>query len=111
MAVPVINIVIEQGVDYEDSFIIKEPDGSLIDLTGQSGTASIKKHPTSSSSVNFTVGLTTSSGTVTLSMGSSITNTLDEGRYYYDVILTTNNTGRKTKIINGMVKVNPSITV
>jgi len=111
MAVPVINIVIEQGVDYEDSFFLNEPDGSITDLTGQTATAVIKKHPTSTTSAEFAVGITTSTGSVKLSMASTITDSLSEGRYYYDVILTADGTGRKTKAVTGMAIVNPSITV
>jgi hypothetical protein len=110
MAVPVVNIVIEQGVDYEDIFLIKDPDGSFIDLTGQTAFASIKKHPTSEVTVPFESLINVFEGTVTLSMACTLTDTLDEGRYYYDVILTSSS-NKKEKVISGMVLVNPSITV
>jgi len=106
-----INIVIEQGVDYEKSFSIAETDGSISDLNGKTATAAIKKHPGAEKSVSFITGISTVTGKVTVSMASSITDTLDEGRYLYDIILTDDGTGKKEKRINGMVIVNPSIAV
>ena len=111
MAVTSINIVIEQGVDYEKSFPITETDGSISDLNGKTATAAIKKHPGSDTSVSFTTGISTVTGIVTVSMASSVTDTLDEGRYLYDIILTDDGTGKKEKPVTGMVIVNPSITV
>ena len=111
MAVPALNIVIEQGVDYEKTIVLKKPDSSLKNLTNKTATAAIKKHPTSDSSTSFEVGITTSTASIAISMGSTLTDTLREGRYYYDVILTDTVTSKTEKAISGMVRVNPSTTV
>ena len=47
MAVPEVNITIEQGTDYEDVFTVRNPNGTPLDLTGYSASAAVKKFPTS----------------------------------------------------------------
>ena len=42
---PVINISIPQGADFSETFVSKESDGSVTNLTGYTGSAKLKKHP------------------------------------------------------------------
>ena len=42
---PVINISIPQGVDFSETFVSTESDGSLTNLAGYSAAATLKKHP------------------------------------------------------------------
>jgi hypothetical protein len=111
MAVPEVNIAIEQGTYYEDVFTVRNPNGTPLDLTGYTASAAIKKFSTSTTSTPFTVGIITAAGQVVLSMGNTISNALDAGRYYYDVVITSTGTGNITKIIKGSVMVNSSIVV
>ena len=104
----VVNIVIEQGTDYEKVFTIYNPDKSVLDLTGYTGVAKIRKFPESTTSTSFSVGITSSAGKVTVSLANTITSELKSGRYYYDVIVTSQSTGKKTKLVDGMVLVNAS---
>lgn len=107
MAVPSVNIVIEKGTDYQEVFTVNNPDGSPLDLTGHSGVSKIKKHPESTSSTSFNVGIVSSAGQVVVSLANTITSTLSPGRYYYDVIVISS-LGKKTKVVDGMVIVNPT---
>ena len=111
MAVPEVNITIEQGTDYEDVFTVRNPNGTPLDLTGYSASAAVKKFSTSTTSTPFTVGIVTAAGQVVLSMGNTISNALDSGRYYFDVVITATGTGKITKIIKGSALVNSSIVV
>ena len=72
-ATPAVNITIPQGADFSQVFTAKETDGSARDLTGYSGSAKIKKHPGSSSSSDFTVGITSATGKVSIAMTSGVT--------------------------------------
>ena len=45
MAVPEVNITIEQGTDYEDVFTVRNPNGTPLDLTGYTASAAVKKFP------------------------------------------------------------------
>jgi hypothetical protein len=109
MAIPVVNITIEQGTDIENSYSVSNPDGSPLDLTGYTATAKLIKFPGSSTSLtSFNVGIVSSTGQVVTSIANTITSQLDPGRYYYDVIVTSGADGKKTKIITGMALVRPS---
>jgi hypothetical protein len=107
MAVAAVNIVIEQGTDYEEIFTVNTPDGIPLDLAGHTGVAKIRKYPESPSSTSFEVQIEEQSGQVLVSLANTITSTLKSGRYYYDVIVTSPQ-GQKTKVVDGMVLVNPS---
>lgn len=110
MAVPSVNITIEKGVDHSSTFTITNADGTVYDLTNQSAVAKLKKFPSSTSSSSFSASLTVSTGKVTISMGNTVTNALDPGRYYYDIVLTNSTTSKKTRVIEGMALVTPSIS-
>jgi hypothetical protein len=110
MAVAAVNIVIEQGTDYQEVFTINNPDGSPIDLTGHTGVAKIRKFPESAASTPFTVGIVSTAGQVVVSLANTITDDLKSGRYYYDIIIISSS-GNKTKVVDGMVLVNPSESI
>ena len=71
-ATPAVNITIPQGADFSQVFTAKETDGSVRNLTDYTGSAKIKKHPGSSSS-DFTVGITSATGKVSIAMTSGVT--------------------------------------
>jgi len=101
MAVPAVNIVIEQGTDYQEVFTVNNPDGSPLDLTGHTAVAKIRKFPESVSYTSFGVGIVTSAGQIVVSLANTVTDDLKPGRYYYDVITTTA-AGKKVKVVDGM---------
>ena len=107
----VFNIVIEQGTDYEKVFTIYNPDKSVLDLTGYTGVGKIRKFPESTNSTSFNVGIASTAGQVTVSLANTVTSELKAGRYYYDVIATLESTGKKTKLVDGMVLVNASESI
>lgn len=111
MAVAAVNIVIEQGTDYEEVFTVNNPDGSPLDLTGYTGIAKIRKFPESTTSTPFSVGIVSAAGQVVVSLANTVTSSLKGGRYYYDVIITAESTGKKSKVVDGMVIVNPSESI
>ena len=111
MAVPAVNIVIEKGTDFEATYNVSNSDNSVYSLTNQTATAKIRKHPTATSVKSFSVGITTSTGEVRISMASTITADLTPGRNYYDVILTNSITGKKIKIFEGTALVHDTVSV
>jgi hypothetical protein len=105
-----INLIIEQGADYNVDFTIRNDDGSRLNLTDYSVSSFLKKHPTSIKTYPFNVSFTNRlAGEIKVSMDSTITNTLSEGRYVYDVLLTSGN-GTKTRVIQGNILVSPGVT-
>lgn len=105
------NITIDKGTNYESEFTLFNTDGSLVDLTGYSISAKIKKNSTASTFVGFyATSITPTTGKVILSMGSTITSQLKSGRNQFDVIITSPS-GSVTKVIEGMVFVRDTISV
>ncbi len=102
------NLVVDQGTTFTTTITVTDDDGNALDLTGYTGSAQIRKHYTSSNSVNFTVSVAGASGEVTLSLSAAATGDLTAGRYVYDCELT--NTGVVSRILEGIVTVTPQVT-
>lgn len=111
MTVPAVNIIIEKGTDFEAIYNVTNNDSSVYSLTNQTATAKIRKHPTATSVKSFTTTITTSTGEIKISMGSTVTADLTAGRNYYDVILTHSVTGKKVKIFEGTALVHDTVSV
>ena len=109
MAVPAVNITIEQGADFASTFTIANSDGTSYNLSNSSAIAKIKKFPESTTSYSFSTSITVATGQITLSMTDDVTSTITPGRYYYD-ILVTSVSGLKTRVIEGMAFVSASIS-
>ena len=109
MAVPAVNITIEQGADFVSSFTITNASGSVYSLAGASAVAKIKKFPESTTSYSFSTTITVATGVIALAMTDTVTSTITPGRYFYD-ILVTNGSGLKTRVIEGMVLVTAGIS-
>ena len=102
------NLYIDQGADFSADIGIFDDFNSSWDLTGYLGAAKIKKSYNSSTSTPFTVSVN-AAGTITLALSAVNTSTLAEGRYLYDVVITSA-AGLKTRVIEGLVTINPGVT-
>jgi hypothetical protein len=103
------NLYIDQGTDFSAEIGIFDDSNLPWDLDGFTGTAKIKKSYYSSTSVDFNVSINEGNGTVSLSLPSSITSDMEYGRYLYDVVIASNG-GVKTRVIEGIVTINPGVT-
>ncbi len=105
------NLYVDQGSDFNAQITIYDDNNAPWDLTGYTGQAKIRKSYYSTTSVNFTVSfpVARTTGTVILELSSSQTSLLEQGRYLYDVVLT-NSSGKKTRVIEGIVTINPGVT-
>jgi|TARA_B100000959_G_C14949153_1_gene611134 hypothetical protein len=101
-AIPSINITIPQGADYNEEFFYTYNDGSAVDLTGYAVTASLRKHVSAAASTGFSyVGIASSAGgKVKLEMSAAVTGIVTEGRYFYDVKMTSGN-GTVIRLVEG----------
>ena len=111
MTVPVVNLRIDKGTNFEATFNVTNADGSAFNLTGYSATVKLNKHPTSSTSKSFNVTLTASTGEIKISMSSSTTSELSTGINIYDVVITETATSEISKVFEGNVTVYPSVSV
>ena len=86
-AVSQVNLVIPKGVNFEETFFLTAEDGSGLNLTGQSVVAKLKKHSTATTAFS-----------------------LPSGRCVYDIVLTSSG-GIKSKVVEGTVLVQESVSV
>lgn len=110
MAARNVNLVLEQGVDFQATFTIRNTNNAPLNLTGYSGISSIRKHPTSSTSYPLTLTFPDRiNGKISVSMGYTATDSIEGGRYVYDVILISPNSYR-TRAVQGNVLVTPGVS-
>lgn len=104
------NLYIDQGTDYIITVDVTDSAGDILDLTGYTATAQIRKTYTSSSlSATFTTGISAAAGQVTISLTDTQTSALEAGRYVYDLNIESAG-GVKTRVIEGQAVVTPGVT-
>lgn len=101
-----VNIEIEQGATFVHDVEIKNTDNTAFDVTGYTGTGTLKKHYLSNTS--YTFGVSLSNGECVFSMSAANTSALEEGLYVYDVIITSGNT--VYRVVSGMATVTPGVS-
>ena len=104
------NIFIDQGATFTTTVTVTDANGDAVNLSGYSVAAQIRKSHQSTSSVAFTASVSdASSGEITISLTPTQTAALEAGRFVYDVVITASG-GTKTRVVEGQVTVNPSVT-
>tara|TARA_R100000008_G_scaffold57945_1_gene35894 strand:+ start:568 stop:900 length:333 start_codon:yes stop_codon:yes gene_type:complete len=104
------NITIDQDADFSETLTIKDSTGTVVDLSSETLTASMRKHHLSVTKTDFTTAtVSASDGTCTIKLTDVQTAALDEGRYVWDFV-TTDSAGLKTRRIEGRATVTPSVT-
>ena len=108
-----VNLTIHTGSDFTTNFNVVNTSNTAFDLTGYSGSSAMSK----SVSVGATLGITTSftvgftsayDGKFKISLGSTATRSLNEGRYVYNVLVSSGST--VYSLVNGNVLVIAGIT-
>ena len=104
------NLYVDQGANFTVQVGVYDDSNAAWDLTGYTAEAKLKKSYSSSTSTSFVATISgTLAGTVVLTLLASTTATLEAGRYLYDVVVTSAG-GTKTRVIEGVVTVNPGVT-
>ena len=105
------NIFIDQDADFATTVTIEDATDSALDLTNYTAAATLRKSYKSSSSTSFTVAFVNprTSGQITLSLTDIQTGALNEGRYVYDLVITDVG-GEKTRVVEGIATIKPSVT-
>ena len=108
------NIEIDQDSDYSKTFIAKDDTGTVIDLTTAPSTlaAQIRKSYATTSATVFTATVTpgVTTGEYTLALTDVQTAAMERGRHVYDVVQTVTSTEIKTRIMEGIAVISPSVT-
>lgn len=103
------NIEVEQGTDFGVTIDIENDLGQIFDLTNYTAASQMRKNYSSSVATTFTATHNNTGGVITLTLSNSQTETLEPGRYLYDVEITSSS-GKKTRVVEGVVTVTPGIT-
>jgi hypothetical protein len=103
------NLQIDQGADFSTEIDVLDDDGEVVNLTGYTGAAQMRKHYTSTTAINFSVAVNASGGTVTISMTAAASANVTPGRYVYDCELTSSS-NTVSRLVEGIVTVTPQVT-
>lgn len=103
-------ITVEQGADYTTTINVNDATGAAQNLTSYTAAAQLRKSYYSTSATNFTVSISSpTNGEITMALSSANTANLTPGRYVYDLVMTSP-TNVKTRIVEGIATVLPSVT-
>lgn len=97
-----VNIFVDQGSDYQTTVNVANTN-----LTGYSAKAQFRKSFSSLKSYDFVT--TVSNTSVTLALSSDVSSCAYPGRYLYDCKITSP-TGNTTRIVEGILTMNPQVT-
>ena len=108
----VANLRIDQGASFSSDVTVTNSDGNVVDLTGYTTEAKMAKSHGASSSVTITSALASdpTTGVVELTLTDTQTGALDApARYVYDVYITQTSSSTVTRVIEGVITVNPKV--
>ena len=105
------NLFIDQGTDFTVTVDVSDATGGVLDLTGYSTAAQIRKtYGSSSAAASFTTNHgTPSAGKITMTLTDTQTSALASGRYVYDMNITSG-AGVKTRVVEGQAILTPGVT-
>jgi len=104
------NLYIDQGTDFSVTVDVTDSAGEVLELSGYTASAQIRKTYSSSSvSATFSTSIAELAGQVTLSLTDTQTSALESGRYVYDLNITSG-AGLITRVIEGQAIITPGVT-
>jgi len=105
------NLFIDQNADFTTTVTINDSNGSALDLTSYTALAMIRKTYQSTTATTFTSTFVSprTTGQITISLTDTQTAALEAGRYVYDLVIT-DSSGNKTRVVEGIATVNPSVS-
>lgn len=106
------NIVIDQGTDFSTTLTIRGTDGTILNLTGYTAAAQLRKHYTSQTATNFSIEFEAprTNGQLTIKLDRNTTANLESGRYVYDLEILDTSANTKSRLIEGIATVTPQVT-
>ena len=105
------NLFVDQDADFTTTVTINDNTGSALDLTNYTALAMLRKSYQSASATTFTSSFVDprTTGQITISLTDVQTAALEAGRYVYDLVIT-DASGTKTRVVEGIATVNPSVS-
>ena len=111
MAVFSTNLIIYKHTDFEQTFVLEDGlSNSAKDLTGFTGTCRMQRTLNLGSLTGFTVSFTNRAlGKIRISLSDDQTAIIEEGKYFYELMLTDSNNVTE-RVIEGVVIVKHPVT-
>ncbi len=105
------NLFVDQDADFSTTITIADSDDDVLDLTGYTALAQLRKSYSSTTATSFTTTFDSdrSTGKITIALTDVQTGALSSGRYVYDVVIIASG-GDKTRVVEGVLTVNPSVS-
>ena len=104
------NITIDQDCDFTETLTVKDSTGTVVDLSNETITSTMRKTYSSATAYSFTTAkVSATDGTCTITLTDAVTTNLEEGRYVWD-LTTTDSSGLINRRIEGRATVTPSVS-
>ena len=105
------NLFIDQDADFTTTVTVNDSNGSALDLTNYTALGMIRKTYQSTTATTFTSTFVSprTTGQITISLTDTQTAALEQGRYVYDLVIT-DASGSKTRVVEGIATVTPSVS-
>ena len=104
------NLFVDAGANYSNIITVAATTGQALNLTGYTAKSQMRKSYSSSVAYTFTSSIyDAANGKVRLQLDSDQSAAIPAGRWLYDVEITSPS-GNKTRVVEGIVTVNPQIT-
>jgi len=108
----VANLRIDQGASFSSDVTVTNSAGDAIDLAGYTAEAKLANSYGSSTYTQFTttIATDTSTGVISIALTDTQTSALNApARYVYDVYITKTSDSTVTRVIEGIITVNPKV--
>lgn len=103
-------ITIEQGASFSTTVTVNDATGAPTNLTNYTAAAQLRKSYYSTTANNFTVTVSNAvNGELTMILTAANTANLNPGRMVYDLLITSP-TNVKTRVVEGIATILPSVT-
>lgn len=112
MSAGYLELYIEQGEDYSVNVTLDTLNGEPYNLINTTVKSDIRKSYWSANvSASFSANVAnTELGIVSLSLPANTSSQMNSGRYVYDVFLTNQSDNSRSKVLEGMIHLEPSST-
>lgn len=111
MSAGYLELFLEQGETFSANVTLDQLNGSPYDLSNYSAKSEIRKsYWSANNSASFITSIDITEGTIGLTLSANTTQNLSSGRYVYDVFLTDSITNSRSKVLEGILFVEPSAT-
>lgn len=105
------NIYIDQGADFRSIVVIEDQNTDPLDLTNLTIYGQIRRTYLSDTSFDFTITKPSpTDGEIEIALSADTTESMNRGRYVYDVFAEDAGNGTTFKVLYGIAEVVPRVT-